>query len=400
MSKYPIAFAAVLSSAILLLPGEAPAQQSRPVVIRVENPSQLERRDETVAIAWTELRRLLPAVTAARVRVVDGISRGETVSQAYDANADGQPDSLLFQVTLMPGASASYVVEASAPSVAAKPRVHVKFVPERTDVAWESDRIAYRTYGQLLWQLENLHTSGVDVWMKRTRDLVLDKWYSAGHDSYHVDKGEGADFFRVGSTLGGGATAIWRDGKLHRAENFAKHRIIADGPIRAAFELEFDPWDAAGLRVTETKRISIDAGQNLYRQESVFRAADGSSNDITYAVGLTKRKGLVGSMSRANAWAWLSGWGPVDRTTGGHGDLGTAVMLERDRLVDWKETDDHYVAIATARAGVPVIHYIGAGWTPSGDFDHAEDWWAHLDAHAQRLAAPLRVTVGREGTAR
>ena len=50
--------------------------------------------------------------------------------------------------------------------------MHVKFVPERTDVAWESDRIAYRTYGQLLWQLENLHTSGVDVWMKRTRNLV------------------------------------------------------------------------------------------------------------------------------------------------------------------------------------------------------------------------------------
>lgn len=400
MSKHPIVFAAVLSGAALLLPDESWAQQSRPLVIRVENPAQLERRDETVALGWAELRRQLPAIAPGRVRLLDPSTRGEIVSQAYDADADGQPDSLLFQVNLMPGASVSYQIEAAAPSAPARPRVHVKFVPERTDVAWESDRIAYRTYGQLLWQLENLHTSGVDVWMKRTRDLILDKWYSAGHDSYHVDKGEGADFFRVGSTLGGGATAIWRDGKLHRAENFAKHRIIADGPIRAAFELEFDPWDAAGLRVTETKRISIDAGQNLYRQESVFRAADGSAADITYAVGFTKRKGLVGSMSRANAWAWLSGWGPVDRTTGGHGDLGTAVMLERSRLVEWKETDDHYVAIATARAGLPVIHYIGAGWTPSGDFDHAEDWWAHLDAQAQRIAAPLRVTVGREGTAR
>ena len=386
--------------AFLLLPAALKAQPSRPVVVRVENPTQLVRRDETVAIAWAELRRLLPAVTVTRVRVVAPTTRGETVSQVYDADADGQPDSLLFQANLLPGETAVYHVEAIAPAIEAKPRVHVKFVPERTDVAWESDRIAYRTYGQLLWQLENLHTSGVDVWMKRTRDLVLDKWYSAGHDSYHVDKGEGADFFRVGSTLGGGATAIWRDGKLHRAENFAKHRLIADGPIRAAFELEFDPWDAGGIRVTETKRIHIDAGQNLYRQESTFRPAAGGADEITYAVGFTKRRGLVGSMSRTNAWAWLSGWGPVDRTTGGHGDLGTAVMLERSRLVDWKETDDHYVAIATARAGVPVIHYIGAGWTPSGDFDRAEDWWAHLDALAQRLAAPLRVTVGREGTVR
>ena len=384
----------------ILLPASALAQSARPIIVRVENPSPLERRDETVALSWAEVRRLLPAANANRIRVLAVLSREEIVTQVYDANADGQPDSLLFQVNLTPGESEAFEIEAAASALKPKARVHVKFVPERTDVAWESDRIAFRTYGQLLWQLENLHSSGVDVWMKRTRDLVLDKWYSAGHDSYHVDKGEGADFFRVGSTLGGGATAIWRDGKLHRAENFAKHRIIADGPIRAVFELEFDPWDAAGLRVTETKRISIDAGQNLYRQESTFRPVGEGSADITYAVGFTKRKGLVGSMSRANAWAWLSGWGPVDRTTGGHGDLGTAVMLERSRLVDWKETDDHYVAIATARAGVPVVHYIGAGWTPSGDFDRAEDWWAHLDALAQRLAAPLRVTVAREGTAR
>ncbi|MDQ3673707.1 MAG: DUF4861 domain-containing protein [Gemmatimonadota bacterium] len=398
MSRVIIALA-VLGT--ILLPGATVAQTStRALRVQVENPTKAERRDETVALGWADLRRQLPAITPVRVRVTDADGRREITAQAYDADADGQTDSLLFQVDLLPGETKWYRVEAVAPSVQPKARVHVKFVPERTDVAWESDRIAYRTYGQLLWQLENLHTSGVDVWMKRTRELVLDKWYSAGHDSYHVDRGEGADFFRVGSTMGGGATAIWRDGRLHRAENFAKHRIIADGPIRAAFELEFDPWDAAGLQVTETKRIAIDAGHNLYRQESVFGTGSGGPGEITYAVGFTKRKGLVGSMTRANSWAWLSGWGPVDRTTGGHGDLGTAVMLERANLVDWKETDDHYVAIATARAGIPVVHYIGAGWTPSGDFGSAEDWWAHLDAVAQRLAAPLRVTVAREETAR
>ena len=388
--------AALAGLAGALFPLSSPAQApARPVMVRVENPMQLERRDETVAVGWAELQKALPSLAAGRVRVVEAGSRNELLAQAYDADADGRPDSLLFQVTLLPGQSAAYEVQAAAPTAKLAPRVHVKFVPERTDIAWESDRIAFRTYGQLLWQLENLHTSGVDVWTKRTRDLILEKWYSPGHASYHVDTGEGADFFKVGSTLGGGATAIWRDGTLYRAENFASHRIIADGPIRATFELDFDPWDAAGLRVTETKRISIDAGQHLYRQESVFRTPGSTTAEIPYAVGFTKRKGLVGSMSSAHAWAWLSGWGPVDRTTGGHGDLGTAVLLERSRVEDWKETDDHFVAISTARAGVPVVHYIGAGWTPSGDFEHAEDWWSHLDSFAQRLAAPLRVTVSR-----
>ena len=266
-------------------------------------------------------------------------------------------------------------------------------MPERTDVAWENDRIAFRTYGQLLWQLENLHSSGVDVWVKRTRALVLDKWYAGGHDFYHLDRGEGADFYKVGPTLGAGATAVWRGGRMYRAENFKSHRIVADGPIRAVFELTFDPWDAGGLRVTETKRVAIDAGQHLYRQESVYRAE--GSDTLTYAVGFVKRPGLVGSTSRGAAWAWLSGWGPVENKPGegGHGDLGTAVFVERARVVDVKETDDHYVVLATARSGQPVVHYIGAGWTGSRDFDGVEDWWRYLAEHAQRVAAPLRVLL-------
>ncbi len=374
-------------------PAGAPARVSR-LLVRVENPIAIERRDETIAIAWGAVREHMPAVAPARVRVRELASGAELVTQALDSDANGSVDSLLFQASFFPNEAKTFAVEAEAPAAAAKARVHVKFIPERTDVAWENDRIAFRTYGQLLWQLENLHSSGVDVWVKRTRELVLDKWYAAGHDAYHLDKGEGADFYKVGPTLGAGATAIWRGGKLHRAENFKSHRIIADGPIRAIFELDFEPWDAGGLRVTERKRIAIDAGHNLYWQQSVFSTT--GTDTVVYAVGFVKRPGLIGSTSRARPWAWLTGWGPVDNKPGegGHGDLGTAVMLDRVRVVDMKETDDHFVLTATARPGQPVVHYIGAGWTGSRDFDAVADWWSYLDGYARRLAAPVRITVG------
>jgi pectinesterase len=231
--------------------------------------------------------------------------------------------------------------------------------------------------------------------VKRTRALVLDRWYSAGHDSYHADRGEGADFYKVGPTLGAGGTAIWRGDRLHRAENFARYRIVANGPIRAIFELDFDPWDAGGLRVTEKKRIIIDAGQNLYRQESIYRVEGGASAEpLTFAAGTVKRPKLVGSQSAARAWAWTSAWGPVEvkQGEGGHGDLGTAVLVERARLVETRELDDHFVAIATAQLGAPAVTYVGAGWTGSRDFERVEDWWAYLDAFAQRLETPLRIS--------
>jgi pectinesterase len=365
------------------------------VEVVVENPLDLERRDETIGITWTALRAALPTVTRDRVRVVDPITAREITTQVVDANGDGQPEELLFQASFWPLEAKRFVVEARAPAAAAAPRVHVKYVDDRGDVAWESDRIAYRTYGQKLWALENLHSSGIDVWVKRTRALVLNKWYAKGQGGYHVDTGEGADFYRVGPTLGTGGTAVWRNDTLYRAENFARHRILATGPIRAIFELEFDPWDAGGVRVTETKRISIDAGSHLFRQESIFRAAGVS--ELAIAVGFVKRDGVVGSTSREKAWAWVSGWGPIERVTGGHGELGMAALVERERLVEIRETADHYVAVMRVRPGTPVVYYAGAAWSASGDVDGPTGWWAHLDERAQRLASPVRTTLMREG---
>lgn len=381
----------LLMPAIFLICASTAAAQSRGATIRVENKLPVARADETVGIAWADLVRALPGLTPERVRVTERVSGRELTAQPLDANADAQTDSLLFQVTLNGGEVREYTVEAAAPASKGVPRVHVKFVPEREDVAWESDRVAFRIYGKKLWELENLHTNGIDVWMKRTRNLVLDAWYAKGHDEYHIDRGEGADFFQVGTTLGAGGVGIWKDGALHRGDNFLAHRIIADGPIRAIFELGYGAIDAAGTRATEKKRISIDAGQNFFRQESTFAAEEKGGLEV--AVGLVKRPEMVGSTSRTRAWAWLSTWAPIEPRTRGHGTLGKAVIIEKGRLAYMHETDDHYLAIARAMPGQVLVSYVGAGWTSSRDFNRVEDWWALVDLFAQRLSSPLLVTV-------
>src|SRR5687767_708434 len=233
-------FALVFSA--VFLSGEITAQER--LTVRVQNPLAIAREDETISLSWTTVARELPGASASRIRVLDANTNKELTTQALDANADGQIDSLLFQVRLWPNDVKTYYVEAAAPVDSIKSRVHAKFVPEREDVAWESDRIAFRIYGKKLWELENLHTNGIDVWPKRTRELVLDRWYAKGHDGYHIDDGEGADYYSVGTTLGAGGTGIWKDGKLYRGDNFLQHRIIADGPIRAIFELDYGAIDA------------------------------------------------------------------------------------------------------------------------------------------------------------
>lgn len=378
--------------------GPAHAQQGTRaqdrIVVHAENPLQVERADEVISLPWSTLRERVPAIRPDRVRVVDVATGAELVTQVLDENADGQPDALLVLASFRPGGARVFAVEPVAASTAARARAYARYYAPRDDVAWETDRIAFRMYGQGLWnaaEYQPLVSSGIDVWLKRVPDLIVDRWYEKGHDAYHIDTGEGADFYTVGPTLGAGGSAIWRDGQLYRAENFKTHRILANGPIRTIFELQYEPWDAAGVHVSETKRITMDAGQQLFRQDITYSAPGAAP--LEYAVGTVKRAGLVGTTSAARSWAWQSTWGPVELKNGGHGSLGTAVLMERRRVLAMRETDDHYVTLGTARSGEVVTQYAGASWTASGHIPDVTAWWDHLDRFAQRLEHPIRVVL-------
>jgi pectinesterase len=380
-----------LAGIAAVLPASLAAQAA--FTVRTDNTLQIARLSETIAVPWSSVRAQLSGVQPTGVRVLDA-SGNEIVSQVVDNDGDGQMDELIFQTDFSPGESKRFTVEAHVPQAAPeKRRVYATHTDPRDDVAWESDRIGFRIYGQGLWKVDSLNSSGIDIWVKRTRDPIVDKWYAKGHDEYHRDTGEGADFFDVGETLGAGGTGIWRNDKLYRALNFKTWRVIANGPVRAIFELQYQPWDAGGQRVSETKRVAIDAGHNLNHIVSIFRLEGGGTADIPWATGIVKRASVVGSESKARPWAWLSEWGPLLPKGGGHGEMGIGIVLPREAVVDWKETNDHYLAISHARSGEPVNYWVGAGWTASGDFHEVRDWWSYLDQWAQRLASPVKITI-------
>lgn len=366
--------------------------QGRTLTVQAHNPLTVTRSDEVMALPWARVMAAIPGVSAGAVRVRDAGSATEVASQVLDGNADGTPDSLLFIADFRGKETRRFVVEGGA---AAKwpARTHARHDPPRDDIAWESDRLAWRIYGQGLKKTSSaMSSSGVDIWVKKGKGLVVEKWYAKGHDAYHVDDGEGADFYDVGETLGAGGTALWHGDSLVRADNFTQWRIVATGPIRTIFEVEYPEWKAGNTPVTQTKRVIIDAGANLYREESTFRAPAGT-RELPYAIGEVKRPGMVGTTSRTNSWAWLTGWGPAAPKKGGDGEIGTAVLLPRDRVREWKETASHYFAVTFAQPGIPVVHYTGAGWTLSGDFRDVRDWWRYLDEFAQRLASPIVLST-------
>ena len=344
--------------------GSAPSS-----VVVVRNGSALHRADESVEAP-------LAGKVAGEVALMDAASSRIVPSQRLEKG-------VLFQATLAPGETRRYHVLPRAALPAVPPldnKAHARFVPERLDdFAWENDRTAHRVYGPAIMRdpKEMLVSSGVDVWSKRTRALVLDKWYGSG--DYHTDRGEGLDFYKVGKARGCGGLAVFDGRVLYGSSNFSKWKVLADGPLRAVFELTYDKWDAGGRQVAERRRVSIDAGANFSRVESRFSAPAA----LEIGVGIAQREG-EGRYSEGSGW--MSYWEPQH---GADGSVACAVLLDGRHVTH----DGQYLAVGKAQPGKPFVYYMGAGWSKSADFPTSEAWERYVKDAAQRIAEPLSVSV-------
>ncbi len=351
--------------------------------ISVRNPSSISRPTETLSVRWEDLRRLAPDLKPGAIQVREQATGLPLVSQDIDLDGDGAPEELVFQADFGPGQTRRFTIEAGQPASAA-PKVYGRLVPERKDdFAWENDRIAFRMYGRRLE--DELVSSGVDVWCKRTRSLIIDGWYKRG--DYHSDRGEGLDCYKVGPLRGCGGTAVFKDGKLYASRNFTKSKILAHGPIRFVFELTYEPWEAGSIKVAETKRITLDAGHNLNRFECTFSTTP-NVGELPIAIGLGRNRGATTAIQSAEGW--LRVWEPADTKTAG--SLGVGVVLDVAGT-EMKEAAGHALAVVTVRPGKPVAFYAGAGWEQSADFPDLKAWDDYLNRCAQCLRTPLETSL-------
>ncbi len=252
------------------------------------------------------------------------------------------------------------------------------FMPQRKDdFAWENDRIAFRVYGPALEATGEI-SSGIDIWCKRTRKPIIEKWYYQA--DYHNDHGEGCDMYKVGPSRGCGGTGILRDGKVYVANNFVTWRILENGPSRVAFELGYAPYDAAGLKIRETRRISLETGSNLNRIETRFDW-DGGPDELPAVVGIVKRE-RGGAPDYAKDGSWMAYWEPEQP---GNGTIGCGVVMTTPAKA--LDTQEQCFLQTVVKRGQPLTYYAGAGWTRSGDFPNKEAWIRYVSEFSAKVNA-------------
>ncbi len=379
-----------LRAALIALPALCDAA---PLTVTAVNPLNLTRPSQTLELSAKDLAPLGEA-DLSKIHVKDSAGK-ELLCQAIDN--DGDPfrkfDAVIFQADFAAGESKSFTVTAGAKQVFKKEqfKAYGRFNRERfDDFVWENDRIAHRTYGQALetWEGEPLTSSTVDIWSKRTARMVVNDWYMS--EDYHADHGEGGDMYSAGLSRGCGGSGLWAADRLWVSRNFTHSKMLACGPIRVMFELEYVPFDVNGVSVAETKRVSLDAGHQFSRYQSSYKPyiRPGQSVTLSAAVGLKKVPGETVKASPQNGW--LAKWETMEKNGGRQG----LAMIVPAKDFE-KQTEDALNQLLVARAGTDFTATWWAGfcWDKAGQFTTAEAWNRHVDEYAQGLAAPIKITV-------
>jgi hypothetical protein len=200
------------------------------------------------------------------------------------------------------------------------------------------------------------------------------------------------DMYNVGTSRGAGGTGIWDGKQLYAGRNFKIWKVIANGPIRAIFELTYESWTAGGAIVSEVKRFTVDAGSNFDQIESIFTAEVGPKT-FTVAIGLNKDSGDKGQNAVANVTkndgdGWLSQW-EAQKT---NGSLGESIIVPSG-LEGFAEDPVNQLVLARATSGRALRYYVGSGWSKAGEFTTQESWNAYVAAFATRLKSPLKITL-------
>ena len=221
------------------------------------------------------------------VLVTDNLGR-VAFSQLDDIDVDGQWDELAFLADFEAHQTLKFVFQATPllemPKFPKLTNVRFGYVNEPFDEveselrlksndspsisavyqmegpAWENELVGFRNY----YDARN----GIDIFGKRVPAMVLDSAGIRGQNYHELDEW-GMDILKVGNSLGAGAIAIGVGDSLYRVgpcEN-GSYRFIAEGPVRALFELTYTNVPAGNRFYDVTHRISIFAGDHFYRSD-------------------------------------------------------------------------------------------------------------------------------------
>lgn len=260
------------------------------------------------------------------------------------------------------------------------PEVMARHVPERADdFVFENNLIAGRIYGKAL---ENETTSpGIDIWVKLPGALVADEMYRMELEeglTYHKFHGLGKDCYKVGTSLGGGASALLIENRLqYPATNWRSWEILEQSPEKVVFVLHYPEWEAGGEKMSLDKKITVIADSYFCKVEDKWTFSGEYGDSLYAAAGVLRHQEQDTIEEELSLNDRYAVWEHASDTSAEpeEGMIGVCVFVPGADFVGLSHGDDHGLCTKKITSGDTFTYYFGSCWS-KGDLKTSEDWFS------------------------
>ena len=398
-----------LGIAAMLLPAVTNAKDID-IVVTNDQPVQ---RQELVEVNIDEVYNAMGVKKGSSLIVRNALGQEVEYQIAYDGK-------LLIDAAVRPCGQAVYTVSAGQPQQM-KVFVTGKMYPERVDdIAWENERTAYRLYGPAL-QRSGEKAYGIDVWVKNTPDLEVDKRYKvelSNHakiqqlnkegktaeakqmeiaTTYHFDHGYGLDCYKVGPSLGCGTPAMMENGRLVMPYSYKEYKILDNGPLRFTVELVYNPSTANGMSgIVEHRILSLDKGSNFNKMTVWY---EGLTRPVDIAAGVVIHEEDTQSVKCGRDFVAYAD--PTDNPAAQNFQIYVAALFPNG-ISDTKTLMSEKPANGIAGHAVGILHdyqnatrytyYFGSAWSKN-DCRNFDEWVLRINSFLDAVHSPLQTKV-------
>ncbi len=378
--------------------------------ITVTNDEKTQRQ-EVVEVSLSDIEKKLGLANGGGFVIKNALNQ----EVSYQKTHDGK---ILLDVAVRPCGTATFTVEKGMPREA-KVFVTGRQYPERVDdIAWENDRTAYRLYGPAL-QANKERAFGIDVWVKNTPDLEVEKRYKVELDNhpaieklkkegktaeahameeattYHYDHGYGLDCYKVGPTLGCGAPGVIINNELLFPYSYQTYKILDNGPLRFCVELAYCPTDMGKNKgVVEHRILSLDKGTN-YNKMTVWY--EGLKTGAEVAPGVVVHSEDTESYLLNKDYAIYAD--PTDNPAAQNFQIYTGLIFpngvdktEMRPLKDAPGAAGHILGIRHIKNNEKYTYYFGSAWSKN-DVRSLAEWKLRTEETLAAIKNPLAVAV-------
>ncbi|MFZ4581581.1 MAG: DUF4861 family protein [Paludibacter sp.] len=315
--------------------------------------------------------------------------KGQEIGYQLIYNQDKTVAGFIFQADVNAKSTTIYQLSEGKPAEV-KYKTFARFVPERKDdFAWENDLAAYRMYGPALAK-EN-PSNGVDLWLKRTTDTIVSKRYRDELQNgltYHVDRGNGLDCYKVAHTLGAGGIAPYQNGKLLVGDNFNRYEINEIGPLRSVFTLYYDKVKLVNETLSQQITITTYAGSALNKAVVKYT---GKVQPFQLAAGIFTHdeKGVKHSNLKSGTIAYAEDAVSDAKLASGRNYVGVVIP---SKAITFANQDNHLLITANYKTESNFTYYFGGAWS-KWQFPTDKDWFDAVEKFSKQIKQPLKVSV-------